>query len=295
MTLHPRDLTSVPADTAALAEQLLPATNPYRVLGDHLADLFADIEFAPLYTSRGRAAISPSLLALVTLFQFLENVPDREAAEMVRVRVDWKYALHLPLADPGFDYTCLCYFRRRLLEHQQEGQLFEAVLQKVQAWGFLKKRGKQRTDALAVLGAVRQLSTLETVSETLRLALRALEAAAPVWVAARLPEDILEPYARSQPEYRLSAAEREAAVQDVGRWGFWLLDQLAARAPADLRQLEAVQTLGRSGSSAMSGWTAPSRSARPVCRAPSGSSPPTIRASELGKSGGTPGMETRRM
>jgi transposase len=95
-----------------------------------------------------------------------------------------------------------------------------------------------------VLGAVRQLSTLETVSETLRLALRALEAAAPLWVTARLPEEILDPYARSQPEYRLSAAEREAAVQDVGRWGFWLLDQLAARAPAELRELEAVQTLG---------------------------------------------------
>ena len=90
------------------------------------------------------------------------------------VRLDWKYALHLPLGYRGFDFSCLSYFRRRLVEHEQSRLVFEAVLARVRALGFLKKHGKQRTDALGVVGAVRELSQLELVWEALRLALRGL-------------------------------------------------------------------------------------------------------------------------
>jgi transposase len=222
---------------------LLPESNPYRVIGDHLADILDDAHFADLSASTGRAALSPSLLALVTLFQFMENIPDREAAEQVVVRLDWKYALHLPVTDAGFDFSCLCYFRRRLLEHAQERLVFEQVLGRIQALGFVKKRGKQRTDSLAVLGAVRQLSVLETVTETLRLAVRALAQAAPAWVAQELPASFVQAYAHSRSEYRLSADERRAALQQVGQDGVWLLERLEAMAPAALRDLEAVQVL----------------------------------------------------
>ena len=179
MTLHLRDLAEIPAQTAAVGQKVLAPTNPYRGIGDHLADILDDAPFAALYDTTGRAAVSPSRLALVTLFQFMENIPDREAAEQVVVRLDWKYALHLPLADTGFDFSCLCYFRRRLLQQAQERLVFEQILGKIQALGCVKKRGKQRTDSTAVLGAVRQLSALETVTETLRLAVRALAQAAP--------------------------------------------------------------------------------------------------------------------
>ena len=85
--------------------------------------------------------MSPSLLALVTIFQFLEDLPDREAARAVVVRLDWKYALHLPVEYAGFDFSCLSYFRRRLLEHEQSRLVFEAVLARVRALGFLKRQG----------------------------------------------------------------------------------------------------------------------------------------------------------
>jgi transposase len=243
MTLHRRDLAEIPAETAAVGQKVLAPTNPYQVIGDHLADILDDAHFADLYDTTGRAALSPSLLALVTLFQFMENIPDREAAEQVVVRLDWKYALHLPLEDTGFDFSCLCYFRRRLLEHAQERLVFEQILGKIQALGFVKKRGKQRTDSTAVLGAVRQLSALETVTETLRLAVRALAQAAPAWVARELPASFVQAYAHSRSDYRLSAEERAAALQQVGQDGVWLLERLDATAPAALRDLEAIQVL----------------------------------------------------
>jgi transposase len=243
VTLHRRDLAERPADIAAVGQKLLPPTNPYRVIGDHLADILDDAHFADLYDPTGRAALSPSLLALVRLFQFMETIPDREAAEQVVVRLDWKYALHLPLEDTGFDFSCLCYFRRRLLEHAQERLVFEQILGQIQALGFIKKRGQQRTDALAVLGAVRQLSALETVTETLRLAVRALIQAAPDWVARELPASFVQASAHSRADDRLSAQERAAALQQVGQDGVWLLERLEATAPAAARALEALQVL----------------------------------------------------
>ena len=241
MTLRCRETVEMPADIAAVGQQLLPVTNLYRIIGDQLADLVRDADFADLYDTRGRHALSPALLALVTVFQFLEDVPDREAAEAVVVRLDWKYALHLPLTYAGFDYTCLCYFRTRLRAHHREAQVFDTILTKVQALGLLKKRGKQRTASITVLGAVRQLSALETVTETLRLAVRALAADA-VWLEQAVPASFREQYADLRPDYRLTAEEQAALFQQVGRDGYWLLDRLDT-APATLRDLEAVTVL----------------------------------------------------
>lgn len=240
MTMQRRDLSPMPADIAAVGQQVLPPTNPYRVIGDHLADLLDDADFADLYATRGRHAISPALLAMVTLFQCLEDIPDREAAAQVVVRLDWKYALHRPLTDPGFDYSCLCYFRKRLLAHQREGQVFETVLATVRALGLLKKRGTQRTDSLAVLGAVRRLSALETVTETLRLAMRALAPTA--WGQRELPASFQAQYLHLRPDYRLSAAEQAALFAQVGRDGAWVLDRLAD-APLAVQEQEAVAVL----------------------------------------------------
>lgn len=243
MTMHGRDLSEMPPDTAAVGQRVMRADNPCRVIGDALADVLSDEQFSEMYQPTGREAVSPSMLAMVTLFQFQEQVPDREAAEMVAVRLDWKYALHLPLDYTGFDFSILCDFRRRILEHGKEALVFEAILEKVKALGFIKKRGKARTDSIAVIGAVRALSILETVSETLRVAVRAIEKADPTWAGREVPASFREQYARMRPEYRLSKEEREAALRQTGRDGFWLLDRIEASAPKEVREAEAVKVM----------------------------------------------------
>jgi len=40
---------------------------------------------------------------VVSVLQFAEGLTDRQAADAVRARIDWKYALGLELADTGFD------------------------------------------------------------------------------------------------------------------------------------------------------------------------------------------------
>ncbi|MFN8635811.1 MAG: IS1182 family transposase [Chloroflexota bacterium] len=243
MVLRERDPNEMPEDIAAVGAAVLKERDPYRVIGERLAELVRDGQFAELYEPRGRAAVSPSVLMLVTIFQFMENLPDREAARAVRVRLDWKYALHLAVDDPGFDFSCLSYFRRRLLKHEQSRLLFDLVLEQVRGLGFLQKVGKQRTDALGVLGAVRELSQLELVWEALRLALRALGEVDAAWVAQAVPTAYRTQYLERRSDSRLTAEERQAELVRVGQDGAWLLDRLAATDAGVLRTLPEVETL----------------------------------------------------
>jgi hypothetical protein len=129
-----------------------------------------------------------------------------------------------------------------LLAHAQERRLFDTVLERIRGLGLIKARGKQRTDSIAVLGAVRDLSRLELVWETLRLALGALERAEPLWTQRQVPASFREQYVRRAMDYRLSEAERQTALREVGDDGAWLLERLG-EAPAAAGMLEAVQIL----------------------------------------------------
>lgn len=242
MTLHIKDRTQIPADTAALGQKLLDKNDPYRLIGDRLANFLQDADFQDLYAEIGGPAISPVLLALVLVFQMLEKLPDRAAARAVRVRLDWKYALHLPLADPGFHFTNLHHFRQRLLQHQAAARVFDQLVQTLVELGFIRCKGKVRTDATHILGAVAQLSRLELVLETLRVVLHRLHKTAPEWYQQHIPAAIPEKYATKRANYQLSAAAVATLLQQAGADGWWLCQQLAA-APAVLQQLPVVSTL----------------------------------------------------
>jgi transposase len=154
MSLHRQPPSpSVPAETARVARAAFPKGNPYLTLRDDLGPVFADRDFADLHPERGRPACPPWRLALVTLLQFREELSDRQAAEAVRARIDWKYLLDLELGDAGFDFSLLCDFRSRLLAGSAEERLLERVLEACRAHGLLKARGRQRTDSTHVLAA----------------------------------------------------------------------------------------------------------------------------------------------
>jgi transposase len=217
-------------------------------LRDRLGGVYADARFAALFAVRGRPAEAPWRLAVVTVLQFAEGLSDRQAAEAVRGRIDWKYALGLALDDPGFHYSVLCEFRARLLGGGLDNVLLEDLLAACRTQGLLRKRGRQRTDSTHVLGALRLLNRLEQVAETVRAALDALAGAAPAWLQARAPAEWGERYGRRVEEYRLPQGReaREAFARQVGEDGMRLLTALLAPdAPPTLRTLPAVEILRR--------------------------------------------------
>jgi transposase len=120
MSLRPQPIGSIPEQTAHIAHAAFPKGHPYLTLRDHLGTLFQDEDFAALFPAWGYPGLPPGRLALVTIMQFRENLADRQAAEAVRVRIDWKYLLGLDLTDPGFDFSVLSEFRDRLLAGSAE-------------------------------------------------------------------------------------------------------------------------------------------------------------------------------
>jgi len=173
----------------------------------------------------------------------MERVPDRVAAEWVVSRLDWKYALHLPLDYAGFHFTDLLAFRKRLLEHQQERVLFDSFLGRLRSLGLIKSGGKMRTDSTHVLGLLEKLGRMELVTESVRLAVEAIAKAAPHWTETHLPAAFLETYPRRQSEYGLSNAQVQAKLMQAGQDGFWLLNLIDQAGTAALRNLPEVAVL----------------------------------------------------
>lgn len=248
MTMPPQEGFSIPEETARIARAAYPKGNRYLTLRDALGPIYHDASFAHLFPRNGRPAEAPWRLALITVLQFLEELPDRQAADAVRGRIEWKYLLGLPLDDPGFDFTILSDFRARLVEGEAEQLLLDALLEVFKGQGWLKARQRQRTDSTHILARVRAINRLMCVGETLRCALNCLAIVAGDWLLEHSSEDWLYRYGHRIEEKQLpkDAAGRLAVAETIGRDGWTLLtDLFDPAAPTYLREIPAVELLQR--------------------------------------------------
>ncbi|MFF7315130.1 IS1182 family transposase, partial [Streptomyces sp. NPDC008137] len=235
-----------PAETVRVARAAFPKGSLAIRVRDELGPMFTDEEFVDLFPIRGRPAWSPGRLALVLVLQFVEGLTDRQAAEAVRARIDFKYALGLALDDPGFDFSVLSEFRDRLVGADAGLRVLDGILVAAREKGLLKTAGRARTDATHVLSAARELSWLEMVAETLRSALNAIAQAAPDWLTRVAEPDWFRHYATRAEDSRFpkARAKRDEVGLRVGRDGMRLLEAVfAADAPAGLGSLTEVETL----------------------------------------------------
>jgi transposase len=246
MSMYPQELASIPEETARVAHAAYPKGTLAMRLRDELGGVYRDEPFAALFPSQGRPAEAPWRLAIVLVLQYAEGLRDRQAADAVRGRIDWKYALGLPLEDPGFDASVLSEFRTRLVAGGAEQLLLDELLRLCKQRGWLKAGGKQRSDATHVLAAARSLSNLECVGETLRAALNEIAALAPDWLVQQITSDWLERYGPRVENYRLpkEKSKRTVLAEQMGADGLQLLSALEqAEAPAGLSELASVQVL----------------------------------------------------
>ena len=247
MSLRWRSWPEVPGETALVVRAAFGAAGSLPVrLRDELGSWYEDRDFAGAYPVRGRPGLSPAQLAMVTVLQFTENMTDRQAADAVRGRVDWKYCLGLELTDPGFEFTVLSGFRDRLVASGAERVIFDVLLARIRELGLVAAGGRQRTDSTHVLGRIRSLNRLELAGETVRAALEALAAAAPDWLSAVIDESWQEAYGQRIGSWRLPGSEggrKDLAVR-YGADGYHLLRQVhEPAAPGWLKELPAVQVL----------------------------------------------------
>jgi transposase len=217
------------------------------LIRDRLGQWLDDEAFAAAFGTRGKPGWSPSRLALVTVLQRAEKLTDRQAADAVRMRLDWKYLLGLPVGDPGFDHTVLPEFRGKVAGAGLEQVALDALLERLAADGLVKAGGKQRTDSTHVIAAVAALNRLELAGESVRAALEALAAAHPDWLAQRVcVPDFTRRYGTPVTSWRppASQAKRDELAIAYARDGYALLEAVYdSSSPAWLRELPAVDVL----------------------------------------------------
>lgn len=177
-----RILPPVAADTARAAQTLLGSGSPFRVLGDQLDSL---CEYCrPYAPDRPGVPDPPAFLhrTMVTLFQVMEWLTDPQAAEAVRTRVEWKYALHLPLNHPGFQPADLCRFRQRLLADPAAWQVFQALTAGVRNLGLWPGSDGEFGAIEPALARLCALNQVHWLAEAQAQAIEALATYRPEWL-----------------------------------------------------------------------------------------------------------------
>jgi transposase len=245
MSMKPHKIEPVPDDTKNLSRKLFQKGILAIHLRDALGPIYHDEDFRDLFPRRGKHAISPWRLAMVTVLQAIEHLTDRQAVQMVLLRIDWKYALSLPLDDPGFDHSVLTEFRDRLLQANLIEKLLEPILDICRRENWLDAT-QQRTDSTHILAAVRTLSRTECVGETFRATLNDLAEQTPNWLRQITPPSWFERYVDRIDMFRISRnVKKQEQWRDQLGGDIWMFLQAsqAREAPEGLTTVASIQLL----------------------------------------------------
>jgi transposase len=218
LSLRPRSGEQVPSLTVQVARASNPGGTTAIWVRDRLDGLWCDEDFVDWYPRDGRPGLSPAQLATVCVLQFLLGLSDRQAAEAVRCRIDFKYAMAMELDDPGFHHSVLADFRDRLAEGDRADRLLDLALARLKEAGLVRERTTQRTDSTHVLAAVRDLTRLELITEAVRAALEEVAGAFPHLLDELVDEDWGRRYGRAvrlgknptKPKTRILATGNDA-------------------------------------------------------------------------------------
>jgi len=178
----------------------------------------------------------------VLIFQFLERVPDRQAAELVKYHLGWKLALNLRLGAGGFHPTSLVHFRQSLVEAGKSDLALRAVLGALEQEGLIAKRSRQRLDSTHIVGAVARLSALECMLETLALALEELDGKLKEGQRPDFWELLWERYVQSKLDYKSAEEVLQSKRRQVGVDSLRLLEWLEPLG-AEIREAKGVALL----------------------------------------------------
>ena len=234
--------------TAGLSASLFASADRYR--------LFAKLVYPSLAAARpalekcycpqnGRVALEPVLMLGLSILQFLEGVPDRQAIDLLRYHAGWNFALNRQLGDEVFHASSLVNFRNRLEEHQQSALGFRTILEALEQAGLVARQSRQRLDSTQIFGRVARMSRLDCVRESLRLALKELERVLTPETRPLCWLGLWERYVESQTDYRAGSETLARKLTESGTDAWQLLEGLREPARSALAAGPQAQLLAR--------------------------------------------------
>jgi transposase len=205
--------------TAGLSSSLFAPTDRYRLFAQMIYPAVAAVrgELEKCYCAdNGRVAVEPILMLGVSLLQYLDGLPDRQAVEMLRYHAGWNFALNRQLGDELFHPTTLVNFRQRLIEQEQSALGFKTILDALAEAGLVSRQSRQRLDSTQMFGLVSRMSRLDCVRESLRLALQELDGMVGPETRPGFWLELWERYVESQIDYRAGSEALGRKLVEAG-------------------------------------------------------------------------------
>ena len=234
--------------TAGISGCLFGPTDRYRLFALKIYPVLVEArsQLQDCYcVDNGRVALEPVLLLGVSLLQYLEAIPDRQAVEWLRYHAGWNFALNRQLGDEMFHPTTLVNFRQRLLDHDLSQIGFTAVMEALVEAGLVARQSRQRLDSTQMFGRVSRMSRLDCVRESLRLALQELAQPLKPEVRPEWWSRLWERYVESQADYRAALETLVRKMVEAGTDAQQLLGWLATPAAQEFAGGTQVQWLAR--------------------------------------------------
>lgn len=182
MPVYPIKLPPIPDDTARAVRTLYGEGNIYIRLGEHLNELLLGIGPLKGGIHGERSAEANARYAIMTAFQYAEELTDYQMVEAIRSRADLKYALHLPVNYPGFDPMALCEFHQRLYADPSNQLIYQELVDRLTVFGLLMIKEGQTLPVLHMLEAICTSTRRQKVVEAMYQALEVLTLTDPEWL-----------------------------------------------------------------------------------------------------------------
>lgn len=245
MGVLPKPVFIIPEDTFQAARRIYSLQHSYLRIGDQLDRILAAVEIGLLDPSASLPGDTALRLGMVTAFQFAEDLPDLSASEATMRRLDWKYALFLPISHPGISSAALCDFRQSLHSsrsgRQEFGLLFEGLVKaglSTRLPGIPAGADQIQCEGY-ILTMVCTINRQHRLSLAMKMALGVLSSTRPDWLRTVLLPHWYERY-KSGQLYQSIHSDLGDAMKEVMALGADIRRLLAALQQPDAGELSAL-------------------------------------------------------
>lgn len=235
----------IPKRTSRAAQAIFGSNNFYIALGNRLADILSELEPKPKIGSEFKRESAVPLLPLLTLFQYMESLTDGQAVEALHLRLDWKYALHLPLDQPRIPAETLCQYRKTSLHSRSYLSELQELLDRLATEPALGNYIKKPLDAESMIMVVCALDRLSRVEEAMRRAIEGLTNQHPDWLRRiALPHWYIRYYHTSSLLETPALGEQpDTFSREIGEDAHYLLERVDHANAPGLQAVEGIQEL----------------------------------------------------
>ncbi len=236
-------LELIPAETTRAARAVFHSSNWYMRIGDQLPHVLAGIPVKSLTSNGEVPAEFSALLALITLFQIQEHLTDPQAEDAGRIRIDWKYALHLPMFHPGLQAQMLCDFRLKLYASENNRSYFQQIINNMRKLDLWKN--ETQIYAEQVSKAVCTFNRLESVRDKMAAALEIIALKEPGWLRDSILSHWYSRYTRTAPQRMGDEGNALSVANAIGKDILYLLTLVNSTGLESLASLREVEALRR--------------------------------------------------